>query len=340
MVFPYDVRGSYRAPERDIGASVGLRELRSVTAKVTRDTITFRKINRPKLEGRHPLPVEVYSRNKDSTGYQGSEGGRGTTEKATVRIDGSKYYGPGRWDDGRNQWDGAPTPIVFTGTGKTLTLIISGGTESTPGFTFDYLIPHMDNDEPWTFSKTTNHIEDDGEVNHEAYRQRDREVGYEEYMHDPNNPFKPGAESPTSEVAINFKQEDLYGPYHEVAFDQKVMLVLSKDKLVVLSCSKWSDEVVDTYKVTKWCRYGNQTGVKAGGWIIAIKDIDRNQAELGIIHVMYKDFSRWEIIYRSGDHGEYPGDDNKTSLTVGRVRRGPSTPRGCPLTLYPTPSTF
>ena len=286
MVLPYDVRGSYRAPERDIGASVGLHELRSVTAKVTRDTITFREINRPKLEGHHPLPVEVYSRNKDSTGYQGSEGGRGTTEKATVRIDGSKYYGPGRWDDGRNQWDGAPTPIVFTGTGKTLTLlstrIIPGGTESTPGFTFDYLIPHMD-DEPWTFSKTTNHMTEDGEVNHEASKKR--EAGYEEYKHDPNHPFKKGVESPTSEVAINSKQEDLYGPYHEVAFDQKVMLVLSKDKLVVLSSSKWSDEVVDTYKVPEWRRYGNPTGVKAGGWIIAIEDIDRNQAELSIVHV-------------------------------------------------------
>ena len=36
-----------------------------------------------------------------------------------------------------------------------------------------------------------------------------------------------------SQVALNSKQEDLYGTYHEFAPDQRVLLVLSKDQLVV-----------------------------------------------------------------------------------------------------------
>ena len=122
MVFPSDVRGTYRAPERDIGVHQGIKELRSVTAEVTRDTIIFKEI--PQGEGSQD--IEVYSKNTDSTGYDPLK--RGT---ATVRIDGNKHYGH----------EHAPTPIVFTPT-------------DNKTFEFDYLIPFYD-DQPWTFTKTT-----------------------------------------------------------------------------------------------------------------------------------------------------------------------------------------
>ena len=125
MVFPPDVQGAYRAPERDIGVHQGITELRSVVAKVTRDTIVFTEI--PQGEGSQD--IEVYSKNTDSTGYDPLK--KGTPQKATVRIDGNKHYGH----------EHAPTPIVFT-------------TTDNKTFEFDYLINCFD-DQPWKFTKIT-----------------------------------------------------------------------------------------------------------------------------------------------------------------------------------------
>ena len=125
MVFPSDVRGTYRAPERDIGVHQGITELRSVVAKVTRDTIVFTEIP----QGKGSQDIEVYSKNTDSTGYDPLK--KGTPQKATVRIDGNKHYGH----------EHAPTPIVFM-------------TTDNKTFEFNYLIPFYNN-QPWTFTKTT-----------------------------------------------------------------------------------------------------------------------------------------------------------------------------------------
>ena len=123
MVFPPDVRGTYRAPERDIAVHQGITELRSVVAEVTRDTIVFREIP----QGAGSQDIEVYSKNMDSTGYDPLKRGPQT---AVVRIDGNKHYGH----------PNAPTPIVFNPT-------------DNKTFEFDYLVPRYD-DEPWTFTKT------------------------------------------------------------------------------------------------------------------------------------------------------------------------------------------
>ena len=58
MVFPYDVQGTYKAPERDIGSSQQTPYLRSVTAVVTHDTIVFREV--PQDDGSQD--IEVYSK--------------------------------------------------------------------------------------------------------------------------------------------------------------------------------------------------------------------------------------------------------------------------------------
>ena len=145
------------------------------------------------------------------------------------------------------------------------------------------------------------------DVDHEEFKKRNREVGYEEYKHDPDKPFLPGNIS-TSKVAMNSKQEDLYGTYHEIAFDQKVMLVLSKDKLVVWSRKPFAGEVFTTYKVTDGRRHGNPVGRLAGAWIIAIEGEvgplgEEQKSELIMFHVMYSDFARWELAHYSGDKG-------------------------------------
>ena len=124
MVFPPDLRGTYRAPERDIGVNQGIKELRSVVAEVTRDTIVFREIP----QGPGSQDIEVYSNNIDSTGYDPL---KKTPQAAIVRIDGNKHYG----------FTHAPTPIVFT-------------TTDNKTFVFEYLIPLYD-DRPWTFTNKT-----------------------------------------------------------------------------------------------------------------------------------------------------------------------------------------
>ena len=123
MVFPPDVQGAYSTPERDIGVRIGIKELRSVVAKVTHDTIVFTEI--PQVEGSQD--VEAYSTNTDSTGY---DPGKKGPQKATVSIDSTKHYGATE----------PPTSIVFT-------------TTDNETFEFDYLVPRYD-DEPWTFTKT------------------------------------------------------------------------------------------------------------------------------------------------------------------------------------------
>ena len=125
MVFPPDVQGTYRAPERDIGTHQGISELRSVVAEVTRDTIVFREIP----QGAGSQDIEVYSKNIDSTGYDPLKKG---PQAAVVRIDGNKHYGH----------PNAPTPIVFT-------------TTDNKTFKFEYLIPFYDDAAPWEFTNKT-----------------------------------------------------------------------------------------------------------------------------------------------------------------------------------------
>ena len=107
MMFPYDVRGIYDAPARDIGQSSGHTQRRSVTAKVMPGRIVFRAKEPPE---NNKQDVAVMPQNKESTGYTEPRGGVGTTSTATVRIDGHTNYGDGD----------TLTPIVFTGTGGTV----------------------------------------------------------------------------------------------------------------------------------------------------------------------------------------------------------------------------
>ena len=91
MVFPYDVRGVYKAPERDVGEASGQTLRASVTATVTRDTIKF--VTTPKTKFGE---AEVYSKGTNSTGYKTltrDEIEKGTTATATVAIDGHQNHG-------------------------------------------------------------------------------------------------------------------------------------------------------------------------------------------------------------------------------------------------------
>ena len=86
----------------------------------------------------------MYSKGTNSTGYiplNREEIEKGTTATATVAIDGDKNCGGGD----------APTPITFTGNG----LVVTHGTERTPVFTFEYVLPYIDAN-TWTFTKTQN----------------------------------------------------------------------------------------------------------------------------------------------------------------------------------------
>ena len=142
----------------------------------------------------------------------------------------------------------------------------------------------------------------------------------------------------TSQVALNSKQEDLYGTYHEIAFDQKVMLVLSKDQLVVWSRKPFADEVFTTYKVTDWRRHGNAAGIKAGAWIIAIEGGvgpkgEEQKSELLIYYNGHEGFMRWELAHFSGDTGSYLGT---SSPLWARMWQAPAYAKGLPPS---TPST-
>jgi len=146
----------------------------------------------------------------------------------------------------------------------------------------------------------------------------------------------------SSHVAINSKQEDLYGTCHEIAFDQKVMLVLSKDKLAVWSRKPFVDEVFTTYKVTDWRRHGNAAGIKAGAWIIAIEGGvgpkgEEQKSELLIYHVRYSDFARWEIAHYSGDTGSYLGS---SSPLWGRMWGDHIYAKGLPVNIVFNPITL
>ena len=178
------------------------------------------------------------------------------------------------------------------------------------------------------------------DVDHEKFKERDREVGYEEYKHDPDKPFFPG-NIDTSEVTMNSKQEDLYGTYHKITFIQKVMLVLSKDKLVVWSRKPLVDKVGATYEVTDWRRHGNAAGVKAGVRIIAIEGVGRKgeeeKSELLIYHRRYSDFARWEIALHSGDAGNYPGTDG---TLWGKMTKGPVYAKRLPVNIVFDPITL
>ena len=143
-----------------------------------------------------------------------------------------------------------------------------------------------------------------------------------------------------SQVALNSKQEDLYGTYHEIAFDQEVMLVLSKDQLVVWSRKPFADEVFTTYKVTDWRRHGNAAGIKAGAWIIAIEGGvgpkgEEQKSELLIYHVRYSDFARWEIAHYSGDTGSYLGSSSPLWGS-----ESPSYAKGLPVNIVFNPITL
>ena len=137
----------------------------------------------------------------------------------------------------------------------------------------------------------------------------------------------------TSQVALNSKQEDLYGTYHEIAFNQKVMLVLSKDQLVVWSRNAFTDEVFTMYKVTDWRRHGNVAGIKGGVWIIMIEGGvgpkgEEQKSELLIYYNGYEGFMRWEIAHFSGDTGSYLG--TSSPLWV-RMWKSPAYAKGLPV---------
>ena len=138
----------------------------------------------------------------------------------------------------------------------------------------------------------------------------------------------------TSEVALNSKQEDLYGTYHEFAPDRRVLLVLSKDQLVVWSRNASADEVFTTYEVTGWRRHGNAQGIKAGAWIITIEGgVEKSEkSELLIYYNGYEGFMRWEITHFSGDTGSYLGT---SSPLWARMWQAPAYAKGLPVnTIY------
>ena len=90
MVFPYDVWGVYKAPERDVGEASGQKLRASVIATVTRDTIKF--VATPKAEFG---VAEVYSKNQNFPSYMTltkEEKEKGTIQTAQSAIDGDKNY--------------------------------------------------------------------------------------------------------------------------------------------------------------------------------------------------------------------------------------------------------
>ena len=130
----------------------------------------------------------------------------------------------------------------------------------------------------------------------------------------------------TSQVALNSKQEDLYGTYHEFAPNQRVLLVLSKDQLVVSS----ADKVFTTYEVTGWRRHGNAApSIKAGAWIITMEGgVEKSEkSELLIYYNGHEGFMRWEIAHFSGDTGSYLGT---SSPLWARMWQAPAYAKGLP----------
>ena len=142
MVFPYDVRGVYDAPPREVGDGPGNTKLRrSVSAWVLNDRIIFKATKPP--EGEESTEVAVFSNNTDDTGYDDDN--------------------PDEWKSGNNPsvkidhsvgTEDRTSPIVFVSLQKREKRTIPGGKEDTPLFTFQYKIALFD-DKPWEFTKTT-----------------------------------------------------------------------------------------------------------------------------------------------------------------------------------------